>query len=889
MDNRSTHSQEDSGAPTVPEYNRDEATHVEEKIEQLTLDENSPDLKIPPGYSANEYWDVLPSFQMYQSILRRHLQNINHDVNDELDSNHSSVQDPDEQDNHSITDAPPDYPVVGPPSAPMLGPTVGSSNARITTTDIHNQPFSPQLTPTTSRAHVLALGGLSDPTTPAADPNTQSTFDSVIDSVDSLKRVTFSPIDVQIFVTKQIPKPQTASPSAGNDPNLENKLKEYTNADFVYGYIIIHNTSTKPIPFEMFTVSLEGTEVITSLSRPVKFVKKFLRMFDLSACWSYDTIINSLGIEYEHFSKDSTDHSIYLGLPDNRILKPNTKYKKFFTFKFPQSLLDNTCPHIDQLQHYYLPPSLGLDKSLVAQANKDLDVSGLVLNKALGYAYLDKRGSPLLTRDYALSSSSIQYTIEARFIGKKNDGKLNIEDMLNYKDMHRHFIISAATNYHLRFIPNMAYQSSQTNLDYEEYLTNLIKIESNSKKQLKNLQISIERLLGKLEHEKKKMERLRLRDGKDEPHVLDGLKASQMYSTPSGSNIFTIETPGSSRVMSPELSAYSSRNLNLYEEEFEDYYSAYLDDDSLITSLATFEMKKFLSSKKGLIKLTFNKMAGEYNKKHYTDKIPPVPYMVAPLISKNNVSSEIHKRFKEKLRLFSDYKFLIDLEFQPTSGAGSSLGTSTPTSSNEKPPRLVSFQVSLLAITVKSERPIPVKLSPDFFLPDIHVNASNGASTPPIEVNDFNKKLKVRFAEYKEKLTAYQAVEGLDTASHIPKTLLEDVDSIIDLTHAVDEIPIFGINNYSSGKWERHVSGAIISLPAQSGLTHSISACLDDSMTKKTWRRKVQFTLDLVSSVKDSIVPSFQSCLISRLYCVRVKAVFDGNNLSYIDIPVDVL
>ena len=161
---------------------------------------------------------------------------------------------------------------------------------------------------------------------------------SPLDNIDKLHKLPSFPIDIQIYVTKQIPQP-----NVNND--LETRLKEYTSGDFVNGYITVINNSHEPIEFGLFTVSLEGT--IKSVERNPhamglthKFLKilmkKFLKMYDLNASYGYVQVPNSAGIQYEPFSHDTSDGSV-IGLPTDRLLQPNIKYKKFFTLN---SLID---------------------------------------------------------------------------------------------------------------------------------------------------------------------------------------------------------------------------------------------------------------------------------------------------------------------------------------------------------------------------------------------------------------------------------------------------------------------------------------------------------------------------------------------------------------------
>ena len=57
-------------------------------------------------------------------------------------------------------------------------------------------------------------------------------------------------------------------------------------------------------------------------------MKKFFKMYDLNVSYGYVQVPNSAGIQYEPFSHDTSDGSV-IGLPTDRLLQPNIKYKKF--------------------------------------------------------------------------------------------------------------------------------------------------------------------------------------------------------------------------------------------------------------------------------------------------------------------------------------------------------------------------------------------------------------------------------------------------------------------------------------------------------------------------------------------------------------------------------
>lgn len=154
-----------------------------------------------------------------------------------------------------------------------------------------------------------------------------------VDDLYSLPKVS-SPINVIINVTKHVSIPP-------NKPEGEFALKEYTSGDTIHGYCIIENKSSKPIRFEMVYVAFEGYITTIDKNKNTRTIKRFLRMVDLSASWSYMNIEMGTGLRYKCRGRDFDDS--ILGLNHNRILEPGIKYKKFFVFKLPSQLLDTSC------------------------------------------------------------------------------------------------------------------------------------------------------------------------------------------------------------------------------------------------------------------------------------------------------------------------------------------------------------------------------------------------------------------------------------------------------------------------------------------------------------------------------------------------------------------
>lgn len=663
--------------------------------------------------TATPYYDTLPLFQMYQLILRRHLQNINHQMAetppDDLNTN------PLDQDNHLIADEPPEY-RDAPPQA----------NARVTftTTDISNQPLSPQLAPM------------------ATPQPARLTFDLVVDNVDGLKRVLQLPIHIQVVVTRDIPNPTEPSTQTPALP-----YREYTCDDFVHGYVLVHNTSDRPLPFEMFTVLLEGTEIVTLSLRPVKHLRKFLRMFDLAACWLYDTIANSVDIEFEHFSTDPMDRLVFLGLPDNRMLKPHTKYKKFFTFRFPHRLLDTACAHPGQPEHLKLPSTVGVDRLL---AQRDFGIAEVPqVDPATGYSLVGVAGAPVVVNDMLHGDLTIQYTVEARFISKKHkDGDMAIEDLLEYHQMYRHFVVSGAATYHLRFVGMREEDDGFIHPPLAK--AQLLLLETNAERMLARLAARAERTKAK------------------ELSSVDAAKEAQLYTTKlTPGNIFSVLSQDG--VLTP---VHSTPVGQLSEDQKVDqFYSLYYGAaNDTIVGVVPYEMKKVFGVRRGMVRLLFS--PSENNARNSVPVVPVVPY-VLPLQGLELPTTRVYLLYAAMMERFANYGFSLTVGY---------LGS--------KPPKVVLFEAKLVGMTIKSEGLIPLAMGAELF--------TGGEEAVERMKSKFGKWLK-QLQEYVKKDAAAALV--------VPEQLLLEVEAMSNLDYQTSMVLVFKVTNYSSSEWTKDGNG----------------------------------------------------------------------------------
>lgn len=594
--------------------------------------------------TQTDYFDVLPSFQMFQSILKRD--------SDQFSENFSAIP-----------------PIYGDTKNSSRTPPVLSGRNSASMTPVLSPALSPTLSPMTSAIASAAA---------AADANADTDVDngfaldeapvtinytlghSPLDNIDRLEKSSKSPIDLQIYVTKKVPHPDV-----NND--LETRLKEYTSEDLVNGYVVITNTCDQPVDFGLFTVSLEGTIKISELglseSKKLRKVlmKKFLKMYDLSASYAYTLVPNSAGIEYVPFAKDLFDGCL-IGLPNDRILQPNTKYKKFFTFKFPLKLLDNSCVN-NLMPHLFPPPSTGLDKTCFYNRGDNI-----ALNKALGYGFLNVRGTPLLTKDYSFDNVSVSYTIEAKFIDKLNSHQqdpVSPHD-INDPNSEAEYVIAKSSQYYLRFIPNVSQKLRYYESSFDSTIRNGIawKLFHNYRdnhtwRAIDDLQVRIDREID---------EKLT----KEELSVAD-LKLKNLIILPQADRLPTKDNP----THEDELVLHS-KTANIFGKK----------KKSILSSLVKIgELKMSIAVPDSCVPYSSPRLLMKYN----TDD----DLSLNPVHLSSSHINEVYHRDEQVDSLDVSLTFTSD--------------------ESSKPPQISSIETNLVLWTYNSDYPIPFELSYDFF------------------------------------------------------------------------------------------------------------------------------------------------------------------------------
>ena len=348
------------------------------------IEAESPESDLQKQSSAADVdplWSILPSYHMYNALYRGIHIDDNEDDNDDL---------PPIYDRNSISIPS----LVSEPTYEMGAPT-SSQHTTLTQSNTSIQSS----TPGEDSRFILA----------DEQTNWQET---ILDNTHLLKNLTetnnpdSNAMSIKIHFTKDICQ-------VGKKPvEIDPSLFEYKQGDYLNGYVVIRNDSDKPIPFEMFYLVFEGTMKILDLkSGKFKHSRNFLQMFDFSGSWNeghINRLITEFANPYECPDiRDSLDGS-FLSFASQKEIMPNRTYKRFFTFKIPNFLLDTECNEHNLSTHVQLPPSMGCPT-------------------------IGKHGEHKTpVKDFSMQDSAITYGVLARFVGRKS--RYNVDKSLFKSD-----------------------------------------------------------------------------------------------------------------------------------------------------------------------------------------------------------------------------------------------------------------------------------------------------------------------------------------------------------------------------------------------------------------------------------------------------------------------
>lgn len=229
------------------------------------------------------------------------------------------------------------------------------------------------------------------------------------------------------------------------------------------------------------------------------------------------------------------------------------------------------------------------------------------------------------------------------------------------------------------------------------------------------------------------------------------------------------------------------------------------------------------------------------------------------------------------------------------------------------PPEIQAVTTELIAITAKSENSIPIKLNSQMLLDPVKLDSINNKFKGYItQIEDYydnfmNNKDKINEL-YNKNRDITNAIE-LKFSDFIPNQLHSNIESLAHLTVKVDTMGEVFKKQLSTLKEKEHHSSSLSlaskysnsKVPITSSVpngshskTHSVSKPSEEIFghwIKKGdshYEREVNVRLEYTNNLLLTLVPSFESCICSRFYCIRVTIKFHHAGSSSIDIPVTI-
>ncbi|EGW34776.1 uncharacterized protein SPAPADRAFT_145225 [Spathaspora passalidarum NRRL Y-27907] len=615
---------------------------------------------------------------------------------------------------------------------------------------------------------------------------------NILNNVDKLPNLTHSKgyisdnLKVEITVTEKVCQ-------KGIKPEIIDPLqKEYISGDYVHGYVTIRNTSDKPIPFDMVYVVFEGSVTVLDYTNGLLNLEaepltrfKFLNMLDLFASWSYaniDRLITDNGDPYDWCDGeiDPYDNTL-LAIDVKRLFQPNVTYKRYFTFRVPEKLLDNTCEEHSLNLHCELPPTLGIDRNAVTPLQ-------LLTNKNLS------------VKDLAIIDTNVSYSIDARVIGKASD--------YSYKVDRDQYLVAKKASCPIRVIP----QSNFERFDNYKLLSEECQI---------YFKAFVDQVINKIEY------------GYELLNI--NMKLNNDLLSPQVTNDSTDESKLRQLYHSADSSSFHHDHdaKNCVEQETYQYMTT--SKKKTITGV---------SKHLGIVSLSTPKTIYSAN------------YIKPSRFGKSTFNNQI--------------KIPLEINYNAEASSSSTL------------PQVKSVNVELVSLTIRSKKhPIPIEFTPEMCFPEKHIDYKGGNGLVPNFDNIIIKQFHVYLTSFHKLIKEL----GNDIIK-IETQLYKDVKSLAslgtkyinlqipDVTYMMRDDQGTSTGSYPSVKtipWKQQDAFSYT-------MKFEVNVNLNSSCLKGNSGDSGEITL----------VPSFQGCLLSRIYYIRVSVKMSRGEVLVVHVPLTI-
>lgn len=589
---------------------------------------------------------------------------------------------------------------------------------------------------------------------------------------------------------------------------------EYQQGDYLHGYVTIKNTYDKPIPFDMVYIVFEGVLCVLQSSNGPKdaanppTVMKFLNMLDLFASWSYaniDRLVTDQGNPHDWCEGETDPYDgTLLSLDIKRLFQPNTTYKRFFSFRIPEKLLDDACEIHSLDEHCQLLPTLGRECNLdSAQRPPDF--------------------SELKVKDLGFMDSFIGYSVSARVIGRASQYNCQTEN--------DQYVLVKAESTAVRVLPFTAQR------EYPEIYNPRVN--------------ACYKALVKSVEEK-------IAEGK---RVLDSQRRAPSR-VASSDSIF--------HALSPVSSASS---MNLVNEKLRHLYlasgtnpkknsSKQASDSEAYLHLSPYRKKTLTGYSKVLGVLSLSTPMTTY----FTDYVPPLKFR-NPLQGYNT---------KLRIPLELDY-------FQETADGSLS------------PPEPKSVSCELISLTIRSKKHyIPIEFNHEMCFMSQYVDDADGKKRD--DVDNFESIVIKPFQEYYQSIVRLMKEIGFTNDAFKVETLLfKDLKSLatLQVKRINLAVPDVIVTTTNGGTVELHKSVANVpweksSSPVTNYNIYTKRMELDIDLNSCHLKGGSEVPVGKLAFDTICLVPEFQSCLLARLYYLRISVKQKGGLVQTVHVPLSV-
>lgn len=773
---------------------------------------------------ANELINILPSYQMYRSTITKNLT--------------PSVED--------LRTAPPSYEVTPDLSTVQLHDYFASV------------PTSPTLDPMLSEPL--------DAESAAVQQDGEQDDETILENAHKLKRLTSTNkeisklLEVKIRLTEHIGK--VGEPYTLVDP-LTLELKQ---GDYIYGFVLITNKTSNVIPFDMFSVQLEGCAIFgktnnSTLVEQPSHIDRFLNMFDFNALWN-DAFLDRLVTEHNDPTHIGTIYDpidgTYYHLDHRKILEPGITYKKYFTFKIPEKLLDSACEHL-LIKHLQIPPTFGVCKNEVISSLrhkwKDQQNGAPEETASKKYKYAS------LTNDFAFNDTSISYCVSARVIGRASGyqhlfGSLGGVHAIN--DKNDEYVVATEDYKYLRVIPvtKAIVQLNRSMIHQEARLLYTNMVDKIKEKIALGRDIMIANQQQNLLLPVSSAGSLRPISSSNSFNQL-----TATHSLPTSPSSFSVraalqEGAASTHANSPLLTPTSS-SAQLAKMQ-QSYYSKvnqrdiHVSNDLKSEVFHPYKKKNLFGNSKIIGLIAF----GTPKKEYFVNYVP-----LELLLSKSKkVSPSVLDIPFDLTFIFGDEK----------TGSVSSL------------PEFKSLSVELIALTVKSKKlPIPVVIHPEMMFDNKTKNG--GSSNDNFDILTIKKFQK--YAVELLKLLKEVGPEPLD----VDRDLVLDIKCLANLTTKYVHMKIKDVVI----KANEQSYTSITAVPWQKEVLKSTDSTTGKEQSTVKYSRNLNLSIDLANTVMKPtnltdfcLVPDFQTCLMARIYYLKVDLKFHTGEKITLRVPI---